>query len=111
MIAGTEVPVPATGNGAAFAKGQSVKLMVRPQNLRLTADATGQTAKLAARLVDIMVSGSLTKLYLEPLVQGLPSLIAAYPTSARASHHGIGELLSLDWDETEAVVIASEERG
>ena len=111
VIAGTEVPVPATGNGAAFAKGQSVKLMVRPQNLRLTADATGQTAKLTARLVDIMESGSLTKLYLEPLVQGLPSLVAACPTSARASHHGIGELLSLDWDETEAVVIANEQRG
>jgi putative spermidine/putrescine transport system ATP-binding protein len=110
VLCGTGSPVSATGNGADFAKGQSVKLMLRPQNLHVLTDGIGQGGKLAARVVDIMVSGSLTKLYLEPLVQGLPPLVAAYPTSARAARHAIGERLFLDWSEADSVIIADEER-
>ena len=108
VLAGTGSLVAATGNGAGFAKGQPVKLMIRPQNLCVTVGTTGSSGKLRARLTDIMVSGGLTKLYLEPLTPGLPPLVAAYATSARAGHHGIGDLLSLDWHEADAVVIASQ---
>jgi putative spermidine/putrescine transport system ATP-binding protein len=111
VIAGTEAAVPATGNGGTYRKAQKVKLMVRPQNLRIVAGPAAQAGKVPARLTDIMVSGSLTKLRLEPLVPGLPSLVAAYPTSERAAHNAIGEHLSLDWNEADAVVIADEERG
>jgi putative spermidine/putrescine transport system ATP-binding protein len=111
VLDGTTAPVAAPGNGAAFTRGQNVKLMVRPQNLRVVACAHGQAGKLAARVTDIMVSGSLTKLFLEPLVSGLPPLVAAYPTSAGTSDRQVGECLSLDWDDTDAVVIATEQRG
>jgi putative spermidine/putrescine transport system ATP-binding protein len=100
-------PARASGNGGAFKKGQSVKVMVRPQNFAV-ARANGGNSKLVGRLTDIMVSGSLTKLYMDAVTPGMPPLVAAYPTRASAVHHEIGELVALDWHPSDAVAIADE---
>ena len=99
-------PVRASGNGGAFKTGQSVKVMVRPQNLAV--GANGEGGKLVGRLTDIMVSGSLTKLYMDAMTPGMPPLVAAYPTRASAVHHEIGQLVALDWHPSDAVAIADE---
>jgi putative spermidine/putrescine transport system ATP-binding protein len=96
-----DTAVQAARNGAAVAPGQAVKLMLRPQNLTV-----GAAGRLAARITDIMVSGSLTKLYME--AADLPPLVAAYPTSARAAAHAVGDTVHLDWNAADAVIIADE---
>ena len=108
IVADRSLPACATGNGGRFIPGQDVKVMVRPQNLSVSVagDANG---KLVGRLTDIMVSGSLTKLYMDPVTPGMPPLVAAYPTRASTRHHAIGALLSLDWHPADAVAIADEQ--
>jgi putative spermidine/putrescine transport system ATP-binding protein len=105
-LAGNGEPAEAISNGASFAEGQDVRLMVRPQNFSV-GDAGGHRGKVVGRLTDIMMSGSLTKLYIETAMQDFPPLVAAYPTRARTVHHQIGEFVSLDWNASDAVVIAS----
>ena len=107
IMADRSLPACASGNGSRFTPGQDVKVMVRPQNLSVSiaGDANG---KLVGRLTDIMVSGSLTKLYMDAVTPGMPPLIAAYPTRAST---GItrSALLALDWHPAEAFAIADEQ--
>jgi len=93
----------ATGNGAHFSAGQSVKVMIRPQNVAVSANGSGV---LTGRLSEIMVTGSLTKLYVESPISGMPLLAAAYPTRNGGTQHTCGELVSLSWQPSDAVVIA-----
>lgn len=99
----------AMGNGAAFAPGQTVKVMVRPQNVCVLDGASG--GKVVGRVSDVMVSGSLTKLYMEPVTPGMPPLVAAYPTRAGATHREIGQVVALDWHASDAVAIQDEAAG
>ena len=108
IVAERPLPACATGNGSTFTAGQDVKVMVRPQNLSVSADHDG-SGKLVGRLTGIIVSGSLTKLYLDAVTPGMPPLVAAYPTRASTRHHAIGELLALDWHPADAVAIADEQ--
>jgi len=90
----------ALSNGAAIEPGQKVTLMLRPQNLRI-ADAEG--ACLSGKLLDAMVTGSLTKLYLD--AGGADPLVVAYPTQRQAETYAIGQTLSLTWQPHDAVAI------
>ncbi|WP_238123673.1 MULTISPECIES: ABC transporter ATP-binding protein [unclassified Xanthobacter] len=98
------VVAPVGGNGAAFTPGQEVKVLVRPQNLTVDA-ARPDDGRVTGRLAEIMVSGSLTKLYLDPVTPGLPPLVAAFPTHRRSPHHAIGDLLAVEWHSADAVAI------
>ena len=97
----------ASGNGDAFRVGQPVRLMVRPQNLVVTPGAA--PGKLTARVTEVMVSGSLTKLYLQPTGAGLPPMMSAHPTRALAVQHAVGDVVSLDWHASDAVAIDDSE--
>jgi putative spermidine/putrescine transport system ATP-binding protein len=106
-MGGEALSAKAVGNGTPFSRGQSVRVMVRPQNLAVGAGAGPEADCLRGRIVDVMVSGSLTKLYMEPLNPGLPPLlVAAYPTRNGAKQHAIGEVLTLHWEPSDAVAIA-----
>jgi putative spermidine/putrescine transport system ATP-binding protein len=94
----------AVGNGASFAAGEPIKVMVRPQNLQVEDGAAG-SGKLTGHLVDVMISGSMTRLYIEPEIKGLPQLVAAYPTRSSAAPYEIGQRLSLGWSPADAVAI------
>jgi putative spermidine/putrescine transport system ATP-binding protein len=106
MLGEGGAPARALGNGSAFREGQKVKVMVRPQNLAVAPHAEGGT--VVGRVSEVMVSGSLTKLYMEPVTPGMPTLVAAYPTRPGAEHRAIGELVTLDWNPTDAVAITDE---
>jgi putative spermidine/putrescine transport system ATP-binding protein len=95
----------AVGNGSTFRPGQDVRIMVRPQNLTVRASG-GQPGQLVGRLADVMVTGSLTKLYMEGQAPGTPSLVAAYPTRSQSERYEIGQMLDVDWSATDAVAIA-----
>jgi putative spermidine/putrescine transport system ATP-binding protein len=91
--------------GRIIGKGDSVTLLVRPQNISLLPAGTGT---LAATVVDTTVSGSLTRVYLTPAETGLPPLVAAYPTRASVVPHRIGEAVGVAWDASEAVILPDE---
>jgi putative spermidine/putrescine transport system ATP-binding protein len=108
-VGGEALSTKAFGNGTPFAQGQSVRVMVRPQNLAVSMMSESDGGRLVGRLVDVMVSGSLTKLYMEPVTAGMPPLlVAAYPTRNGGRQHAIGELLALHWESSDAVAIAHE---
>jgi putative spermidine/putrescine transport system ATP-binding protein len=93
----------AVGNGARFAAGEPIKIMVRPQNLQVENAAAAN--KLTGRLVDMTISGSMTRLYIAPDAAGLPQLVATCPTRAGAAPYEIGQRLSFGWDAADAVAI------
>ena len=101
---GSEITARGVSNGTALARGHAVRVMVRPQNLNVSsaAPAPGQ---LSGQLIDIMITGSLTKLYLQATQQAEP-IVAAFPTCQSAERYETGQTLSLHWHANDAVVIA-----
>ena len=90
--------------------GRAVQVMVRPQNVSV-GPATDGTQGLTGRVTDVMVTGSLTKLYMDPLTAGMPQLVAAYPTRPGAARYEIGQTLALDWAPGDAVAIPDRAAG
>ena len=109
-LAGAGPTVEALGHGDAAAPGSPVQVMVRPQNVALSLADAG-TRSLTGSVTDVMVTGSLTKLYMAPLTDGIPPLVAAYPTRPGAARYQIGQVLALDWAPGDAVVIAEPAAG
>lgn len=93
---------PALSNGSPIKAGQKVTVMLRPQNLRVSASGPGLTGKL----LDVMVTGSLTKLYLDSGVPDAAPIVVAYPTQREAEQYAIGQPLSVSWQAADAVAIA-----
>jgi putative spermidine/putrescine transport system ATP-binding protein len=107
VLGGRGAIVEAMGNGTAFMAGQRVKVMVRPQNLAIgDARESAGANVLTARVSDVIVSGSLTKLHMAPEAAGMPAIVAAYPTRAGAARHLVGDLLTFGWTAADAVAIA-----
>lgn len=102
VLATQGAPSRAVGNGSRFAAGEPIKVMVRPQNLVVDEAGGGQ---LSGRLVDVMISGSLTRLYIAPEAAGMPQLVAAHPTRSGGAPYEIGQRLSLGWHGADAVAI------
>jgi len=94
----------ALSNGARIAPGQTVTLMLRPQNLHVCA-GDHDSPRLSGTLLDIMVTGSLTKLYINTGVAEAAPLVVAYPTQRQTEHYRIGQSLSLAWQAADAVAI------
>ncbi|TAL52871.1 ABC transporter ATP-binding protein [Pandoraea sp.] len=95
----------ATVNGQPPRIGQKVKLMLRPQNLRIDA-AEHADGRIACQLRDIMVTGSLTKLYLVANTDASASLVASYPTCQLGRQYEVGQTLGLSWAAADAVALA-----
>ena len=89
--------------------GSNVKVMIRPQNVRVEPDGqdapdSGET--LRAKLTDIMVTGGMTKLYMQSQAQGVEEIVAAFPTNRLGERYEIGQTLRLRWSAADAVAIA-----
>jgi len=95
---------PALSNGAPIKAGQKVTLMLRPQNLRVREAGDGGPL-LTGKLLDVMVTGSLTKLYLDTGAADAAPIVVAYPTRRHADHYAIGQSLSVGWQAADAVAI------
>ncbi|AKM31558.1 spermidine/putrescine ABC transporter ATP-binding protein [Pandoraea faecigallinarum] len=99
---------------AQVERGRPVKLMLRPQNLHVHdgPNTPGGVATISAKLTDIMVTGGMTKLYLQSPVTGArdsdagKSLVAAFPTHRQGNRYEIGQTLGLAWHADDAVAIA-----
>jgi putative spermidine/putrescine transport system ATP-binding protein len=109
-LSGAGPTVQAQGQGDATAPGQAVQVMVRPQNVSVGL-RTGRVPELAARVTEVMVTGSLTKLYMAPLLDGMPPLVAAYPTRPGAAFYEIGQVLALAWTPGDAIAIPDQAAG
>jgi len=92
-----------------IADGKPVKLMLRPQNLQVhegTVSRSDGGGTLSAKLTDIMVTGSMTRLYLQPQETHAAPLVAAFPTNRLGSQYEVGQTLGLSWLAADAVAIA-----
>jgi putative spermidine/putrescine transport system ATP-binding protein len=78
---------------------------VRPQNLKATRAQQG-AAGLSAKVLDTVITGSLTKVYLDAAFAGGKTISVAFPTSTDAARFSIGETLDLKWRASDAVAIA-----
>ncbi|NYT37136.1 ABC transporter ATP-binding protein [Allopusillimonas soli] len=89
--------------------GDSVKVMIRPQNVHPmmpgehAPDAMHGGPGLSGKVLDVMVTGSLTKLYVQG--KGENALIAAFPTRAGAPGFTVGQEVMLGWHESDAVAL------
>ena len=94
-----------TGNGQPFALGSKVRVMVRPQNVVLDA-ADGAAPGLRGKVLDSMITGSLTKLYVTPLnASGAESLVVCYPTAWPSQRYTAGDEVLLHWRPADAVAV------
>ena len=87
---------------APLSGGDKVRVMVRPQNI--TPGAQGPQT-LYGRVVDSMITGSLTKLYVESPLSGEKPFVLSYPTSAAAKPHVVGSELAFSWHTADAVAV------
>ncbi len=86
-----------------LASGAKVRVMVRPQNIVCREDGPNT---LRGRVVDSMITGSLTKLYVQTRAAGDEPIVLSYPTSAAAQPHQIGSDLAFSWPVGDAVAVA-----
>jgi putative spermidine/putrescine transport system ATP-binding protein len=87
---------------APMSRGDKVRVMVRPQNLAALANGSNT---LHGRVVDSMITGSLTKLYIESPFSGEAPIVLSYPTSAAARSHAVGSELAFSWQLGDAVAV------
>ena len=88
---------------APLAAGSKVRVMVRPQNIAVRAEHAEFNA-VRGKVLDSMITGSLTKLYVASPVGGDP-LVLCYPTSAGDAPHAIGDDVTLHWKRSDAVAL------
>ncbi|HEV7834208.1 MAG TPA: TOBE domain-containing protein, partial [Caballeronia sp.] len=94
---------------SVISDGKQVKLMLRPQNLQIHDGPPAESINggtLSAKLTDIMVTGSMTKLYLQSHISNAAPLVAAFPTNRLGRQYEIGQSLGLSWLTADAVAIA-----
>jgi putative spermidine/putrescine transport system ATP-binding protein len=87
---------------ARLATGAKVRVMVRPQNI--VVGPAGAHA-LRGRIVDSIITGSLTKLYIDSHVAGDEPLVLSYPTSAAATPFAAGSEVEFAWQPGDAVAV------
>ena len=87
---------------APVASGDPVRVMVRPQNI---APAANGANTLRGRVVESMITGSLTKLYLQSPFSGDEAIVLSYPTSAATRPHAVGSELAFSWLAGDAVAV------
>ena len=104
------IPGRALANGNDLPPGTEVRVMVRPQNLTVARKGANTADGLQGRVSEVMVTGSLTKVYMEPLDGKLPPLVAAFPTRNETDAVRIDDVLTLSWSGRDAVVIADAAR-
>ncbi len=88
--------------------GDAIHVMIRPQNLAI--DRTEAEDRIGAIVSDVMVTGSLTKVYMNAVDAGLPALVAAFPTRLNGDRYRIGDKVALSWQGADAVAIGEKAR-
>jgi putative spermidine/putrescine transport system ATP-binding protein len=89
---------------SALPAGSKVRVMVRPQNIALRGGPTDVNT-VRGTVLDSMITGSLTKLYVDAPAAGSEPLVLCYPTSSGAASHAIGADITLHWSGSDAVAV------
>ena len=96
LLATTEQPL---------ANGAKVSVMVRPQNMAAAAAAQGASERFSGQLLDTMITGSLTKLYLKAPALSSEPVVLSFPTSIAKHDHALGSSLEFGWSSSDAVAV------
>jgi putative spermidine/putrescine transport system ATP-binding protein len=91
-------------HGHRFDIGAKVRVMVRPQNLSLQ-PRVAQGALLHGTVVDSMITGSLTKVYVAPDGGPAAPIVVSHPTAFASDRHPVGQAVSLQWQAADAVAV------
>ncbi len=94
----------AKNNGGSLAIGHKVRVMVRPQNLSLHTSA-GASNGLRGKVLDSMITGSLTRLYVESPTAGAQPIVVSFPTAWPSDRYAVGQHVSLQWQTADAVAV------
>jgi len=89
---------------AELAAGSKVRVMVRPQNIGVRA-GPADVNSVRGTVLDSMITGSLTKLYVNAPAAGSDPVVLCYPTSSAAATHPIGADITLHWSGSDAVAV------
>ena len=89
---------------APLAVGSKVRVMVRPQNIAVRSGPSDVNA-VHGKVLDSMITGSLTKLYVAASAAGDEPMVLCYPTSKSAAPHAIGDDITLHWSRADAVAV------
>ena len=89
---------------AELAAGSKVRVMVRPQNIGVRA-GPADVNSVRGTVLDSMITGSLTKLYVNAPAAGSDPVVLCYPTSSAAAPHPIGADITLHWSGSDAVAV------
>ena len=89
---------------APLSAGSKVRVMVRPQNIEVRSEAAEVNA-VRGKVLDTMITGSLTKLYVAASAAGAEPMVLCYPTSNGAAPHAIGDDITLHWRRSDAVAV------
>ena len=89
---------------APLSAGSKVRVMVRPQNIEVRSE-TAEVNAVRGKVLDTMITGSLTKLYVAASAAGAEPMVLCYPTSNGAAPHAIGDDITLHWRRSDAVAV------
>jgi putative spermidine/putrescine transport system ATP-binding protein len=95
----------ATSNGASVRVGGKVRVMVRPQNLSLHRDDEIAGNGLRGKVLDRMITGSLTKLYVESPAAGSEPVVVSFATAWPSDRYAVGQDVTLHWQSADAVAV------
>ena len=82
-----------------------VCVMVRPQNIAAGDAAQALGESFSGQVRDTMITGGLTKLYLNAPVLSTEPVVLSFPTSIGRPSHGVGSTLRFGWASADAVAV------
>ncbi|NMM82731.1 spermidine/putrescine ABC transporter ATP-binding protein [Acidovorax sp. SRB_14] len=95
----------AKSNGTRFEVGNKVRVMVRPQNLSLDGATNGLGNGVGGKVLDSMITGSLTKLYVASPAAGPDPIVVSFPTAWPSNRYALGQEVTLQWQTADAVAV------
>ena len=103
-LAGSNTEISASAH-QPLAAGTKVCVMVRPQNIAAGAAAQGTGASFSGQVMDTMITGGLTKLYLKSPALSDGPVVLSFPTSIGGQSHGVGSAVAFGWSSSDAVAV------
>ena len=99
-LEGTETTIRASIH-EPMPSGTAVRVMVRPQNIMVGSSPQAFTGQV----LDTMITGGLTKLYLSCAPVGDAPIVLSFPTSVNSQDFGIGSAVTFGWSSADAVAV------
>ena len=102
VLAGTGTAIRAS-TYQPLSAGAAVRVMVRPQNI-VVGSASDQQS-FTGRVLDTMITGGLTKLYLSAAQISNEPIVLSFPTSVNSQDLSVGSTVAFGWASSDAVAV------